>query len=200
MARPREFEIDDAIEGAMNVFWERGYDGASLPDLLEGMGITRGSLYKAFNDKKTVYLKALQRYEVEAVCMAVDLLTGDGVADGRARIEQLFGRALATAERGDMRGCLLCNAAAGAADADEDIARRVHDMLEQIEDALDIALAASERHAEMTAEARRVLASLLMAQYTGVRILTRSRAPLASIRRAVAGVSVILEGGGEPSG
>ena len=49
MARPREFEIDDALQDAMAVFWRKGYDGASLPDLLDGMGIARGSLYKALS-------------------------------------------------------------------------------------------------------------------------------------------------------
>jgi TetR/AcrR family transcriptional repressor of nem operon len=48
MARPREFDIDEALERAMNVFWSKGYEGASLQDLLDAMNIARGSLYKAF--------------------------------------------------------------------------------------------------------------------------------------------------------
>ena len=60
MARPREFDTTTALNGAMNEFWTKGYDGASLPDLLEGMGITRGSLYKAFTDKKTLFLPTLR--------------------------------------------------------------------------------------------------------------------------------------------
>ncbi|NJM33970.1 MAG: hypothetical protein HC850_03830 [Rhodomicrobium sp.] len=58
MARPREFDTDEAIEKAMQVFWEKGH-GAALPDLLGGMEIARGSFYKAFSDKKSVYLMAL---------------------------------------------------------------------------------------------------------------------------------------------
>ena len=54
MARPREFDTDVALSGAMDVFWEHGYEGASLPDLLIGMHLTRGSLYKAFNGEKTL--------------------------------------------------------------------------------------------------------------------------------------------------
>ena len=63
MARPREFDIDEALERAMDVFWTKGYDGASLQDLLEAMNIARGSLYKAFQDKHSVYLAALDRYD-----------------------------------------------------------------------------------------------------------------------------------------
>ena len=63
MARPREFDIDTALARALDVFWEKGYGDASLPDLLEGMKLTRGSLYKAFADKETLYLRVLERYD-----------------------------------------------------------------------------------------------------------------------------------------
>ena len=62
MARPREFEPAEAVEKAMQVFWQHGYEDASLPDLLNGMGLTRGSLYKAFGDKRQLFLRALERY------------------------------------------------------------------------------------------------------------------------------------------
>ena len=73
MARPREFEPEEAIQKAMQVFWEHGYEGASLPDLLAGMGLTRGSLYKAFKDKKSLFLLVLDRYEMSAVKSGVVL-------------------------------------------------------------------------------------------------------------------------------
>ena len=63
MARPRVFDTDVALSGAMDVFWEHGYEGASRPYLLIGMHLTRGSLYKAFNDKKSLFLTVLNRYE-----------------------------------------------------------------------------------------------------------------------------------------
>ena len=82
MARPRAFNTDQAIDKAMQVFWTHGYEGASLPDLLDGMGLTRGSLYKAFTDKKTLFLKVLDHYENEAVKAAVDLLTDATIPNG----------------------------------------------------------------------------------------------------------------------
>ena len=72
MARPREFDIDQALERAMNVFWTKGYEGASLQDLLDAMNIARGSLYKAFEDKHSVYLAALDRYDRTEIQRAVD--------------------------------------------------------------------------------------------------------------------------------
>ncbi|HEY0405538.1 MAG TPA: TetR/AcrR family transcriptional regulator [Pyrinomonadaceae bacterium] len=61
--RPRAFNIEEALDRALQVFWQRGYEGASLDDLTEAMGISRPSLYAAFGDKETLFRKALDRYE-----------------------------------------------------------------------------------------------------------------------------------------
>ena len=60
--RPREFDIDKAIDRAMTLFWRQGYEGTSLSDLTNALGITRPSLYAAFGSKKGLFLKALDRY------------------------------------------------------------------------------------------------------------------------------------------
>jgi AcrR family transcriptional regulator len=63
--RPREFCVDGALAAALQVFWSKGYDGASLTDLTEAMGITRPSLYAAFGNKEALFCKALDLYERE---------------------------------------------------------------------------------------------------------------------------------------
>lgn len=62
MARPREFDQDKALEEAMHVFWEKGFEAASLSDLTARMGIQRPSLYSAFGDKKGLFEAALRKY------------------------------------------------------------------------------------------------------------------------------------------
>ena len=62
MGRPRAFDADVALERAMGVFWEQGYEGASLTDLTAAMGISRTSMYSAFGNKEDLFAKALQRY------------------------------------------------------------------------------------------------------------------------------------------
>lgn len=62
MARSRTFDADQALDKAMIVFWRNGYDGATMTDLTEAMGINRPSLYAAFGNKEELFRRALQRY------------------------------------------------------------------------------------------------------------------------------------------
>jgi AcrR family transcriptional regulator len=63
--RPREFDVEEALATALRVFWEKGYEGASLTDLTDAMGITRPSLYAAFGNKEALFKRALDLYESE---------------------------------------------------------------------------------------------------------------------------------------
>jgi AcrR family transcriptional regulator len=60
--RPREFDIEKALDRALRVFWRKGYEGASVPDLTKAMGINRPSLYAAFGNKEALFKKAIDRY------------------------------------------------------------------------------------------------------------------------------------------
>ena len=62
MGRPREFNVDTALDAALRVFWRNGYDGASLTEITRSIGITKPSLYAAFGNKEQLFWKALERY------------------------------------------------------------------------------------------------------------------------------------------
>lgn len=196
MARPREFDPDDAVEKAMQVFWQHGYEDASLPDLLTGMGLTRGSLYKAFKDKKNLFLLVLKRYEAAAVDAGVALLTNPEIPDGRARILAMFQGLVAAVERDDHRGCLLCTAAAGSAAQDPEISALVQGGLAKMQAGLLEALSDTPDLAQVPIGTRRRLADTLLAQYIGLRMLARSRLPLGVLAHSVEGVRDLLDGAG----
>nr|WP_184823740.1 TetR/AcrR family transcriptional regulator [Jiangella mangrovi] len=60
--RPREFDVDEALDAAIQVFWRQGYEGTTLDDLTTAMGISRPSLYAAFGDKEATFKRAVERY------------------------------------------------------------------------------------------------------------------------------------------
>ena len=82
--RPREFCTDQALAAALRVFWSKGYEGASMTDLTQAMGITRPSLYAAFGNKEALFRKALDLYEREKldyIGIALDKPTAREVAE-----------------------------------------------------------------------------------------------------------------------
>ncbi|NIJ37939.1 AcrR family transcriptional regulator [Sphingopyxis panaciterrae] len=82
--RPREFCVDAALAAALRVFWSKGYEGASMADLTDAMGITKPSLYAAFGNKEALFNKALDLYEREKadyMHAALDAPTARGVAE-----------------------------------------------------------------------------------------------------------------------
>lgn len=66
--RPRNFDTDEALDAALRVFWQRGYEGASLPELTRAMGINRPSLYAAFGNKEELFKRAVERYARAGMC------------------------------------------------------------------------------------------------------------------------------------
>lgn len=125
--RPREFDPEEALAAALQVFWRRGYDGASMAELTEAMGITKPSLYACFGNKESLFRKALDLYERDKLCYiksALDAPTAKGVA------ERILRGALAIQSGGnDPKGCLgVISAVGGTAHAecirDEVMARR----------------------------------------------------------------------------
>jgi len=193
MARPREFNIETAILKAMNVFWAHGYEGASLPDLLTGTGIARGSFYKAFDGKKPLFMSVLELYDQEAIKPAVILLSGPDNVDGWDRIMLLFNMVVDAVASGDRRGCLVCTAAAGPAAYDADIAKAVGLALDKMRKGFETALGASRNHSDLNEPKRRAFADMLTAQYVGLRILARSQAPLATLERSVNSIHALSD-------
>ncbi len=89
IGRPRAFDMDQALDRALDVFWRKGYEGATMCDLTAAMGINPPSLYAAFGNKEGLFRKALDRY---AAMHDVPLARGAGRADGAGLAEALLRR------------------------------------------------------------------------------------------------------------
>src|SRR4029077_803517 len=104
VGRPRSFDIDLALDRALNVFWRKGYEGTSLPDLTKAMRINRPSLYAAFGNKETLFHKVIERYAAgPAAYFEAALLQ----PTARAVVEHLFrGSVDLLTDRRHPGGCL----------------------------------------------------------------------------------------------
>ena len=130
--RPREFDVEEALAAALRVFWEKGYDGASLTDLTEAMGITRPSLYDAFGNKEALFKRALDLYESEKLAYvrsALEAPTARGVA------QRLLEGTVANATS-ECRGCLGVIAAVNCSGVDSPIRDDVHKRAQSSREAL----------------------------------------------------------------
>lgn len=106
----KNFDTDLALEQAMKVFWDKGYDATSMTDLTKAMGINKGSLYNAFGGKRALFLKALLKYDLDHRREALAQLEAmdDPIAAFGMLFDGLIAESLADQEK---KGCLLVNTA-----------------------------------------------------------------------------------------
>jgi AcrR family transcriptional regulator len=104
VGRPREFDADEALQKALVVFWEQGYDGASLTDLTERMGISRKSMYAAFGNKEELFRKVLLRYTEVQACYVLEALRAETAREVATMF--LDGSVRANTRPGCPAGCL----------------------------------------------------------------------------------------------
>jgi AcrR family transcriptional regulator len=109
MGRPREFDTDEALCKALQLFWKQGYEGTSLSDLTEAMGINRPSLYAAFGNKEELFLKALDRYAEHHMAFFGQALAAPTAREAVSRL--LHGFVDAQTDQDSPAGCLGTNGA-----------------------------------------------------------------------------------------
>src|ERR1700751_63031 len=133
VGRPKQFDPDAAAEQAMEVFWRKGYAATTPQDLVDALGIGKGSLYNAFGSKHELFELALRRYRDSQGAALLEMLEEPGPVKARLRkpLGVLAEMAVAAPKR---RGCMAVNAAAELAGTDEpvtDLVRRMFDRMEE---------------------------------------------------------------------
>ena len=121
--RTRQFDLDEALDRALEVFWARGYEGATLPELTKVMGINRPSLYAAFGNKEQLFRKALDRYQTGPQSFLSEALKKP---TARAVAEAIFsGFIEMQRDRKKARGCLIVGGALTSGEEGETIRREL---------------------------------------------------------------------------
>jgi TetR/AcrR family transcriptional repressor of nem operon len=185
MGRIREFDTDEAVAQAMELFWERGYDGTSLQDLTEGLAIGRGSLYAAFGSKDGLYQAALERYRQECVGPMLKALSVDADVRGALRglLTVLVTDAVADERR---RGCMIVNAATERVPHDPATSRTVRQVLQGNADALTEALIAARERGELAVDLDPLAVGGFLATFiSGLRVASKANPDEMALMRSV---------------
>jgi len=141
--RPREFDRDEALAKARDLFWARGYEGVSMADLVEALGLASARIYAAFGSKETLFREAVTLYDAGEGGFATRALAEEPTA--RAAIGRMLREAIETyTRRGRPTGCMVVSAATNCASANEGVRewlsefrrRRTASLVERLEQAV----------------------------------------------------------------
>ena len=181
MGRPREFDVDSALDLALHVFWRKGYEGASMADLTEAMGITKPSLYAAFGNKEDLFRKALDRY--------VDgpggyFRTGLEKATAREAVEHILYESVEAVTDPRNPGCLAVQGALCCGDAAETIKQELMARRSKSEDDLRLRFTRALAEGDLPADADAGdLARYVSAILQGMAVQAAGGAPREQLRK-----------------
>ena len=173
MARPREFDEDEVVARAQDQFWTAGYTATSITDLVAATGVSRGSLYGAFGDKRRLFLRALDSYCAGTIAAVhADLDGAPGTAAQRLATHMQH---VADSCGASTRGCFLAKSTAELAAADPDVAVRAERMYGTYEQILVSCLQQAQQHGDLDAQHDpRTAAALLLITIRGMDALGRT--------------------------
>lgn len=172
MARKKEFDEMDVLNRAMEIFWRQGYEGTSIQDLVEQMGINRGSLYGTFADKRALFLAAIKHYDQTVVAVVVSQLHAQHPSPRQQIADYIRSVAVKAAGASRREGCFLTNSAVEVGAHDPDAERSVAESLAKIEQAFYEALVRARRAGEIRQHKDlRALARFLTSSVQGLQVM-----------------------------
>jgi TetR/AcrR family transcriptional repressor of nem operon len=145
--RPREFDREEALDQAMNLFWSKGYAATGVADLCDSMGLGRQSLYNTYGDKESLFKEALAHYEGTMLGPVVALMEapGSGVESVRQVLDMWEQRGL----EGGTQGCLMANSIAEFGMRAPQFSEQLTAMLGRVEKAFRTALERAAANGEL---------------------------------------------------
>lgn len=179
MGRHKQFDPDVAVDKAMDVFWRKGYAGTTPLDLVDELGIGKGSMYATFGSKRALFDRALRRYRELNGDTLTRIIQEPGPVKARLRAALMI-IVEANAADVDRRGCLAVNTAAELASVDPEAARDVRQMFERNQGAIEAVIAEGQRSGEIRSDIPApALAAHMLATGIGLQLLAKTvRDPL----------------------
>jgi AcrR family transcriptional regulator len=181
MARPREFDRDTALQKAVEVFCDHGYEGTSTDELLRVMRISRQSLYNTFGDKRQLYLQALQQYVADNVGEQIRALSSSPSA--LRAIEAALLTFASNAGDDPSSGCLGVGATCEFGTADREVTAAIAIADKALQGALERRIHEGKAAGEIGADVdARTAAQFIKATLAGIKVAARGGAPADALR------------------
>jgi len=174
MARIKAFDEEEILDKALDIFWHKGYNGTSIQDLVDGLGLSRSSIYQTYTDKHNLFILAIERYRMKIAGEAIEMINNAGSA--KAVIKQLFEQIIdeILADKNN-RGCFLVNCAIEMAPHDKTVADIVNKNLQDMEQTFYYAIKKGQKTGEISSRQNaRSLASFVYNNINGIRVLSKS--------------------------
>lgn len=186
MGRSKEFDEKEALEKAMRIFWEQGYEKTSISDLVEGMGIHRKSLYDTFGGKHELFLKVIESYNEIVKSKLISEISATTTCV--EAIKTLFNLAIDS----DSLGCMFVNSATELANRDKEIDEKVKDSFFQSEKFIEEIIKRGQQNGEFNPSSdSKLLAESIHNSLLGIRVMSRTTTEKDKLSR-IAKVSISL--------
>lgn len=184
MAGVKQFDLEEVLDKAMEVFWQKGYEGTSVRDLTQATGLGRGSLYGAFGDKEQLFIKVLDRYADKFQTEIVEQLAN---SEPETAIKRMFDIIIERMSNPKYpRGCFNTNTCVGMSGKSEVIERKIAERLGSMESAIYQVLRKAQVRGKLSPDRDvRALARFLVAVSQGIAVLNKTFADPSTIEDVV---------------
>ena len=193
MARTRQFDERSALMAATLEFWEKGYEGTSMQDLEDAMGLTRTSIYNAFGNKRQLFERVLACYQ-ESVLVAL-FVEMDGAPDIREGVRRLLNAVLAIHfDEDNPGGCLVVLSVLESEQHDEHSRAMLEQTMQELKRALQSRLSKAKRAGELAKELDvAAMATTIAATMAGMMVLGKANFTKSALRKTIKQVVSLLE-------
>ena len=188
MARPRTFEIDDVLDRAMLTFWEKGYEGTSLADLLEATELSKSSLYETFGNKRKLFIRTIDHFRATRLTQIEAVLDGRlSAIDGIRKLLTMQGEH--SRPTNARQGCYLGKCAVDCAPRDTDVTKRVDAGMSTIRSLFAREVERGQAAGEISNQPNAAsVGELLTATFYGLQVMSSAGASRPMIARTIESV------------
>jgi TetR/AcrR family transcriptional repressor of nem operon len=174
MARTREFDETEILDKAVELFWQKGYNATSANDLVKGLGLSRSSIYATFKDKRTLFIKSLNRYRSKHVEAMLAMVRQS--EDIMGTLEEIFKMVIEQDIRSQIpKGCLIVNSSIELAPHDQEIANIVNENEKNIESVFETAILKGQEKGQISKKhTAKSLSRFIFNNISGLRVAVKS--------------------------